>query len=122
MHVDWIALSGFVFTLVTALFATFKWFLGWAEQRDAEQEKYFNKRLDDIASDIDNLDSRFDTHIHDLGDIKSELHNEFVKHAEMETLRKELREDFNNVFQKMGGISKALNQLIGAVNGKVHGD
>lgn len=119
MAVDWVAMATLFVAVVGMLFAFSRWFISWAETRDVEQEQHFNDRINEHKEEFKNVHSRIDKHVDELNDTRDKLHTEFVKHSDLREMRKELREDFNSIFQKMGGISKSLNQLIGAVNGKV---
>ena len=100
------------------LFGFAKWLIGWAEKRDAEQEESFNKRIDDHKAELDKVHERIDLNQARLSETRDKLQSDYVKHSEIEAWRKEIREDFQNIYTKLGGIDRAVNQLIGVVQGK----
>lgn len=116
---DWIPLAGVVVTVIAMLFAFAKWFMDWAEKRDAEQEKHFSQRLNDHKEEFEKVHDRIDKHADDLNETREELISDYMKQQDFKSWRNELREDFKNVYQKLGGVDRALNQLVGLVKGKV---
>jgi len=103
------------------LFALAKWLIGWAEKRDAEQERSFNNHIDALRDEIEKIHNRIDINRTRLSETR-ERQSQYVKHSEVESWRKEIREDFKSVFQKMGGIDRSVNQLIGVIQGKFNND
>ncbi len=108
-----------LFISVLAILAAFaKWFIYWAEKRDAEQEAHFNKRLEDHKREFETVHSRIDKHVDELTETREQLHKDYVKQSEVLAWRAEIREDFKGVYQKLGGIDRAVNQLVGIIEGK----
>ncbi len=119
---DWLTVFALFLTVLGLLFGFAKWFINWAENRDAEQETHFNQTIQQHAQELKNVHARIDKHVGELTDTRDQLHRDYVRHDEIETWRREIREDFKAVFQKMGGIDRSVNQLIGIVKGKTTND
>lgn len=117
----WMPMLGMFLSVLGLLFAFAKWLIGWAEKRDAEQELSFNNHIDQLKKELDKVHGRVDANRTRLAETR-ERQSEYVKHSEVEEWRKEIRDDFKGVFQKMGGIDRSVNQLIGIIKGKIKDD
>ena len=99
------------------LLAFFKWLTDWVEKRDADQQKFVDEQNKSINIRLDRHKDEFEKLHNRIGATEQQLHEtreHYIKATQMEALRKELREDFNTVFERMGKIAEGLNQLIGS--------
>lgn len=113
MMKEFLPLAGMFLTLAAILGAFCKWLIDKSEKRDLEKEALVTKRLDDHKNEFEKIHGRISRHEDELCETREQMLEHYVKHSDV-------KEEFNNVYQKLGGISSALNQLIGLVKGKLN--
>lgn len=94
-----VAVSGLLFTLTRIMIGNLKSELS---ARDTEQEKQINK----LQTDHDQIAKSHNA-------TRSELHADYAKRVDLESVERGLREDVNKVFDVVNGVSRDLNQMIG---------
>ncbi len=77
-----------------------------------KNQKHIDQRFDDIETAQANNAKGVDT-------LRQEVYKEFVRREDHQGLAKAIRADSQVIFKKLDGVSKAVNQLIGKVNGSV---
>lgn len=122
MMSNWMPILAMFLSVLGLLFAFAKWLIGWAEKRDEQQEASFNNHINDMKQELRKVNCRVDDNRTRLSETREKMQSQYVRHTEIEGWRKEIREDFKSVFQKMGGIDRSVNQLIGTINGKFKHD
>ena len=89
-------------SVATLLFGFFKWFASWAEKRHEVHHDRFNVHSERIKkTEADIIATR------------DEMHRDFGRAHELQTMRAEFRNDFEKLFHKLGEMSRELNQMIG---------
>ena len=114
---QWIQVITTLAAVIVMLFGFARWFMDWAEKRDAEQEERFEKALDEQEKDVEKAVERTDACVKELNATREKMIQEYVRHDDIKSFREEMREDFKSLYTKIGGIDRAVNQLIGIVRG-----
>lgn len=120
-----------IVAFIVALGGFFAWVSSYVDKRHEEHTKKVAELLTTLSEQIKThhgefhnefraTRSRIEQNEAHLRQTREELYEKFVRSSEIDKLRDDMRGDFNNVFQKMGGISRSLNQLIGVITNKVH--
>jgi len=85
--------------------------------------KYVSYMLDKNQKHIDNrfndLEHAQTQNAKVAGELRQEVYQDFVRREDFAGLAKTIREDTRIMFKKIDGISKAVNQLVGKVNGSI---
>jgi benzoyl-CoA reductase/2-hydroxyglutaryl-CoA dehydratase subunit BcrC/BadD/HgdB len=94
-----VAVFGLLLTLMKLMVSSVKSELSG---RDIEQEKLIVK----LQADIDATSKK-------LADTRTELHSQYARRADLQTLEEGVRSDINKLFDGVNGISRDVNQMIG---------
>jgi len=119
---DWGPVISTIMAVIAMLFGFAKWFVNWAEKRDLEQEHHVNLRLDRHKEEFEQLHARINCHEKNLQETREKILSDYVTHEHIEVMRSEMRDDFKGIYEKLGGIDRAVNQVIGIVRGQSRHD
>ena len=99
-----------VATAICAVIAILVAFLQWHRGEDLRRqlEKYssLESRVDDVEKHIEHCESNAQA-------LRDEIHKEYVRVSELREIRDAQHQDVQNIFAKLNGLSKAVNQVIG---------
>lgn len=106
---DMVAMIGAGAAVITLIFGLIKFLTSQVESklssRDVEQEK----RLDSQAADIEELKTK-------LAETRTELHRDYVHKGQLAEFQQKLERDLENIFKRLEGVSRDLNQLLGRLD------
>lgn len=102
------AIAAFV-AVVTLLVGLFKWFVGWAEKRHETHDK----RAAELINDLERVIERIERNEQDIRDTRDALHRDYVRQDAMDEFRKEMARNSEKIHERLSGMSRDLNQLIG---------
>ena len=77
-----------------------------------KNQKHIDKRFDDI-------ETAQAKNARGVDELRQEIYREFVRREDHNGLAEVIREDSRIIFAKLDSVSRAVNQLVGKVNGSV---
>ncbi|MBL3601750.1 MAG: hypothetical protein JMN25_18115 [gamma proteobacterium endosymbiont of Lamellibrachia anaximandri] len=126
---DWAVLAAIAVPVGTFLFALYRWMVTsedqrqkgrdkrWKEHQEQEEawHKQHEKRWEEHSATFLRHEERIEKNETDLSLTRDELHRDYVREDQMKEFRAELRDDIGKIFQKLNGMSRDLNQVIGEI-------
>lgn len=121
MAIDWGTVAA-VIGIIVAIFGMSKYISYIIDkQKDHidEQFKTMNGRFKDHQNKIDANKTLLEHNQERINQTREEMHRDFVHKQHLDKKMDEQRDILNAMFSRLNAVSKSLNQLIGAHNGKV---
>lgn len=112
---EWVPLIIATVSIMGFLFGLFKWQQSANDQKHRDMQRIFNEHKDIFEE----LKGRIEKNEDAVTSTRDELHRDFVRHEQQQRSNNDLQAVIGKMFNKMDGMAKDLNQLIGEFkNGK----
>lgn len=89
----------------------FQWHVNQNYRRLTEQIRDAIGRQEKIELALETVESRIE-------ETRDELHLDYVRNSQVRAIQKEIKRDFESVFQKLSGMSRGLSEIIGELRGR----
>ncbi len=100
-----------VVAVVGIIVSFFQWHVNQNYKRLNDQIKDAIGRQEKIEEALEILERRMEA-------TRDEMHCDYVRDTQMETISKEMKRDMENVFQRLTGLSRAVSEVIGELRAR----